>query len=81
MLVFGNEGEIGLCFSPDNGPSPYQHYLDLEGEAEILEIDEASPLWKTLLEEIDQKRSIYRIVDEEEKSWMELVIIEEENEE
>ena len=78
-VVFGIEGEIGSrCLGYDNGESPYLHFLGLEGNAELLDINSSSPIWQEILKDLEKRRSIYRIVDEENKEWMELVIYENE---
>ena len=75
-LVFGNGGKIDLCSGIDYGESPYQYFLNLEGNAEILSICEASPIWQNLLEGIERKRPIYKIYDPESDGWIEIVLYE-----
>lgn len=73
ITVFGIGDKIDLCSDLDKGTNPYEHYLDLEGNAEILNLKSASPIWENLLEDGLKGRAIYRITDED--SWMELVIL------
>ena len=75
-LVFGNNGKVDLCSDIDYGESPYQYFLNLEGNAEILSISEASPIWQNLLEGIERKRPIYKIYDPESDGWIEIVLYE-----
>ena len=75
-LVFGNGGKVDLCSGIDYGESPYQYFLNLEGNAEILSIREASPIWQNLLEGIERKRPIYKIYDPESDGWIEIVLYE-----
>ena len=75
-LVFGNGGKVDLCSGIDYGESPYQYFLNLEGDAEILTINEASPIWQNLLEGIERKRPIYKIYDPESDGWIEIVLYE-----
>lgn len=75
-LVFGNGGKVDLCSGIDYGESPYQYFLNLEGNAEILSICEASPIWQNLLDGIERKRPIYKIYDPESDGWIEIVLYE-----
>ena len=75
-LVFGNGGKVDLCSGIDYGESPYQYFLNLEGNAEILNIREASPIWQNLLEGMEKKRPIYKIYDPESDGWIEIVLYE-----
>lgn len=75
-LVFGNGGKVDLCSGVDYGKSPYQYFWNLEGNAEILSIHEASPIWQNLLEGIERKRPIYKINDPESDGWIEIVLYE-----
>lgn len=76
-LVFGNGGKVDLCSGIDYGESPYQYFLNLEGNAEILTINQASPIWQNLLEGIERKRPIYKIYDPESDGWIEIVLYDE----
>ena len=76
ITVFGNGGKVDLCSGIDYGESPYQYFLNLEGNAEILSIHEASPIWQNLLEGIERKRPIYKIYDPESDGWIEIVLYE-----
>jgi hypothetical protein len=78
ITVFGNEGKVEICDGKDYGEEPYKYFLGLEGNAEILTIKEASPIWQNLLEGMEKKRPIYRISDPESKGWMEIVTYENE---
>jgi hypothetical protein len=78
ITVFGNGDVVNVCEGKDYGESPYQYFLGLEGNAEILTIREASPIWQNLLEGMEKKRPIYRISDPESKGWMEIVTYENE---
>ena len=75
-LVFGNGGKVDLCSGIDYGESPYQYFLNLEGNAEILNIRQASPIWQNLLEGIEKRRPIYKINDPESDGWIEIVLYE-----
>jgi hypothetical protein len=75
-LVFGYNGKVDLCSDIYYGESPYQYFLNLEGNAEILSICEASPIWQNLLEGIERKRPIYKIYDPESDGWIEIVLYE-----
>jgi len=77
-LVFSNGGKVDLCSGIDYGESPYQYFLNLEGNAEILSIREASPIWQNLLEGMEKKRPIYKIHDPESDGWVEIVTYENE---
>ena len=81
ITVFGNGDTVGRCEGKDYGESPYQYFLGLEGNAVILNIREASPIWQNLLEGMEKKRPIYKITDPESLGWMEIVLKENENEE
>ena len=74
ITVFGKGSLVSLCSDINNGESPYNYYLGLDGDAEILNIREASPIWENLLEGIEKKRPIYKISDD--NGWMELVTYE-----
>ena len=76
ITVFGNGGKVDLCSGIDYGKSPYQYFLNLEGNAEILSIREASPIWQNLLEGIEKRRPIYKIYDPESDGWIEIVLYE-----
>ena len=78
ITVFGNGEIVNVCSEFDYGKEPYKYFLNLDGNAELLTIREASPIWQNLLEGIDQKRPIYRISDPESKGWMEIVTYENE---
>jgi hypothetical protein len=75
-LVFGNGEKVDLCSGIDYGESPYQYFLNLEGNAEILNIHQASPIWQNLLEGIEKRRPIYKIYDPESDGWIEIVLYE-----
>ena len=77
ITVFGNEGKVEVCDGKDYGEEPYNYFLGLEGNAELLTINEASPIWQNLLEGIEKKRPIYRIVDPISNGWMEIVLYDE----
>lgn len=77
ITVFGNEGKVEVCDGKDYGEEPYKYFLGLEGNAELLTINEASPIWQNLLEGIEKKRPIYRIVDPISNGWMEIVLYDE----
>ena len=77
ITVFGNGEIVNVCSEFDYGEEPYKYFLNLDGNAELLTICEASPIWQNLLEGIDQKRPIYRIVDPISKGWMEIVLYDE----
>ena len=78
ITVFGNGGIVNVCSEFDYGEEPYKYFLNLDGNAELLTIREASPIWQNLLEGIEKKRPIYRISDPESKGWMEIVTYENE---
>ena len=78
ITVFGNGEIVDVCSEFDYGEEPYKYFLNLSGNAELLTIREASPIWQNLLEGIDQKRPIYRINDPESEGWMEIVTYENE---
>ena len=80
ITVFGN-GEIvnvNVCSEFDYGEEPYKYFLNLSGNAELLTIHEASPIWQNLLEGMEKKRPIYRISDPDSKGWIEIVLYENE---
>ena len=83
ITVFGNGEIVDVCSEFDYGEEPYKYFLNLDGNAELLTIREASPIWQNLLEGMEKKRPIYKIVDPESEGWMEIVLYEkkEENEE
>ena len=83
ITVFGNGEIVNVCSEFDYGEEPYKYFLNLDGNAELLTIKEASPIWQNLLEGMEKKRPIYKISDPESKGWMEIVTYEkkEENEE
>ena len=77
ITVFGNGEIVNVCSEFDYGEEPYKYFLNLDGNAELLTIREASPIWQNLLEGIEKKRPIYRISDPESKGWMEIVLYDE----
>ena len=77
ITVFGNGEIVDVCSEFDYGEEPYKYYLSLEGNAELLTIREASPIWQNLLEGMEKKRPIYKITDPESKGWMEIVLYDE----
>ena len=81
ITVFGNGKKVEVCSDFDYGEEPYKYFLNLDGNAELLTIREASPIWQNLLEGIEKKRPIYKISDPESEGWMEIVTYEKENEE
>ena len=81
ITVFGNGDVVNVCEGKDYGESPYEYFLGLEGNAEILTIREASPIWQNLLEGLEKKRPLYKITDPESLGWMEIVLYKKENEE
>lgn len=81
ITVFGNGEIVDVCSEFDYGEEPYKYFLNLDGNAELLTIKEASPIWQNLLEGIEKKRPIYKITDPESEGWMEIVTYEKENEE
>ena len=78
ITVFGNGEIVDVCSEFDYGEEPYKYFLNLSGNAELLTIREASPIWQNLLEGMEKKRPIYRISDPESKGWMEIVLYENE---
>ena len=78
ITVFGNGEIVDVCSEFDYGEEPYKYFLNLDGNAELLTIKEASPIWQNLLEGMEKKRPIYRISDPESKGWMEIVTYENE---
>jgi hypothetical protein len=78
ITVFGNGEVVNVCSEFDYGEEPYKYFLNLDGNAELLTIKEASPIWQNLLEGMEKKRPIYRISDPESKGWMEIVTYENE---
>ena len=78
ITVFGNGEIVNVCSEFDYGEEPYKYFLNLSGNAELLTIREASPIWQNLLEGMEKKRPIYRISDPESKGWMEIVTYENE---
>jgi hypothetical protein len=78
ITVFGKGDIVDVCSEFDYGEEPYKYFLNLEGNAELLTIREASPIWQNLLEGMEKKRPIYRISDPESKGWMEIVTYENE---
>ena len=78
ITVFGNGEIVNVCSEFDYGEEPYKYFLNLDGNAELLTIREASPIWQNLLEGMEKKRPIYRISDPESKGWMEIVTYENE---
>ena len=78
ITVFGNGKVVNVCSEFDYGEEPYKYFLNLDGNAELLTIREASPIWQNLLEGMEKKRPIYRISDPESKGWMEIVTYENE---
>jgi hypothetical protein len=78
ITVFGNGEIVNVCSEFDYGEEPYKYFLNLDGNAELLTIKEASPIWQNLLEGMEKKRPIYRISDPESKGWMEIVTYENE---
>lgn len=78
ITVFGNGEIVDVCSEFDYGEEPYKYFLNLSGNAELLTIREASPIWQNLLEGMEKKRPIYRISDPESKGWMEIVAYENE---
>ena len=78
ITVFGNGEIVDVCSEFDYGEEPYKYFLNLDGNAELLTIREASPIWQNLLEGMEKKRPIYRISDPESKGWMEIVTYENE---
>ena len=78
ITVFGNGEIVNVCSEFDYGEDPYKYFLNLDGNAELLTIREASPIWQNLLEGIEKKRPIYKITDPESKGWMEIVTYENE---
>ena len=78
ITVFGNGEIVDVCSEFDYGEEPYKYFLNLDGNAELLTIREASPIWQNLLEGMEKKRPIYRISDPESKGWMEIVLYENE---
>lgn len=78
IAVFGNGDIVDVCSGTDYGEKPYDYFLGLDGNADILTIQEASPIWQNLLEGIEKNRPIYRISDPESKGWMEIVLYENE---
>ena len=78
ITVFGNGEIVDVCSEFDYGEEPYKYFLNLSGNAELLTIREASPIWQNLLEGMEKKRPIYRISDPESKGWMEIVTYENE---
>ena len=81
ITVFGNGEIVDVCSEFDYEEEPYKYFLNLDGNAELLTIREASPIWQNLLEGMEKKRPIYRISDPESKGWIEIVTYEKENEE
>lgn len=77
ITVFGNGEIVNICSEFDYGEEPYKYFLNLDGNAELLTIREASPIWQNLLEGMEKKRPIYRITDPESKGWMEIVLYDE----
>jgi len=77
ITVFGNGEIVDVCSEFDYGREPYEYFLNLEGNAELLNIREASPIWQNLLEGMEKKRPIYKIVDPESEGWMEIVLYDE----
>lgn len=77
ITVFGNGEIVNVCSEFDYGEEPYKYFLNLDGNAELLTICEASPIWQNLLEGIERKRPIYKISDPESKGWMEIVLYDE----
>lgn len=78
ITVFGNGEIVKICSDVDYGEKPYTYFLNLPGNAEILTISDASPIWQNLLEGMEKKRPIYKITDPENSSWMEIVTYENE---
>jgi hypothetical protein len=76
ITVFGKGDIVDVCSEFDYGGEPYKYFLNLEGNAELLNIREASPIWQNLLEGMEKKRPIYKIVDPESEGWMEIVTYE-----
>ena len=77
ITVFGTGEIVNVCSEFDYGEEPYKYFLNLDGNAELLTICEASPIWQNLLEGMEKKRPIYRISDPESKGWMEIVLYDE----
>lgn len=77
ITVFGNGEIVNVCSEFDYGEEPYKYFLNLEGNAELLTIREASPIWQNLLKGMEKKHPIYRISDPESKGWMEIVLYDE----
>ena len=77
ITVFGIGEIVNVCSEFDYGEEPYKYFLNLSGNAELLTIREASPIWQNLLEGMEKKRPIYRISDPESKGWMEIVLYDE----
>ena len=80
ITVFGNGEIVDVCSEFDYGEEPYKYFLNLDGNAELLTIHEASPIWQNLLEGMEKKRPIYRIVDPISEGWMEIVLYDENEE-
>lgn len=80
ITVFGNGEIVDVCSEFDYGEEPYCYFLNLDGNAELLTIREASPIWQNLLEGIEKKRPIYKISDPKSEGWVEIVTYEKENE-
>jgi len=78
ITVFGNGEIVNVCSEFDYGKEPYKYFLNLDGNAELLTIKEASPIWQNLLEGMEKKRPIYKISDPESKGWVEIVTYENE---
>ena len=78
ITVFGNWEIVNVCSEFDYGKEPYKYFLNLDGNAELLTIKEASPIWQNLLEGMEKKRPIYKISDPESKGWVEIVTYENE---
>ena len=76
ITVFGSGEIVDVCSEFDYGEEPYKYFLNLEGNAELLTIREASPIWQNLLEGIEEKRPIYKIYDPESDGWIEIVLYE-----
>ena len=72
IAVFGNGDRVEVCEGKDYGESPYQYFLSLDGNAELMTIKEASPLWQNLVGETN--RPVYKISDPESLGWMEIVL-------
>lgn len=82
-LVAFDSGNIVMpsCDATDYGFGPMEKLLADPEVCEILEVKDALPIWENILPKgIEKKRPIYRVT-EKDGSFLEIVLMENENEE